>query len=272
MSPKTQIEQAHSKLCSHTLYSSIKDIEDIKIFMKWHVFAVWDFMSLLKSLQREITCIAVPWVPAKYDKNVVRFINEIVVGEESDEDFNGEHIDHFTMYLNAMKEIEADTSPIDNFLKTFSFDDIPQPVAQFSRFNLDLVTKNNPLHVASAFFYGRENLIPDLFSPLVKVLEEKNIKAPSFKHYLERHIELDGEEHGGLAGKMLEELCDSEKKSKEAVDIALKSLDLRSQLWDYVLEEIKSTKKAIKKLTKKSTEKATKKTTKKITRKVAKSA
>jgi hypothetical protein len=242
--PTTKINRAHKKLCTHALYSSINDIESVKVFMKWHVFAVWDFMSLLKSLQREVTCIEVPWTPAKYDKNVVRFINEIVVGEESDEDIDGGHTDHYTMYLNAMKEVGADTTPIENFLKTFSLDDIPREVAEFTEFNLNLVASNNPLKVASAFFYGRENLIPDLFAPLVSALEKNNIKAPSFKHYLERHIELDGDEHSGLAGKLLDELCDTKEKSKQALEVAEESLALRSKLWGYVLEEIRVAKAA----------------------------
>lgn len=236
------IHAAHNKLCNHPLYSNIETIDDVRILMRWHVFAVWDFMSLLKGLQKEVTCVETPWIPSKYDKECVRFINEIVLGEESDEDLNGGHIDHFTMYLKAMKEVESDTTDITNFLATFSFEGIPMPVAKFSAFNLNLCTNTqNPHLMASAFFWGRENLIPDLFSPFVKVLEEKNINAPYFKHYLERHIELDGDEHGDLAGKLLSQLCDSEDKEEQATQIALDSLALRSKLWDYVLEEILTT-------------------------------
>lgn len=237
--PTMTIDDAHRKLCAHPLYTSIQDIEDIKILMKWHVFAVWDFMSLLKGLQQEVTCVQTPWTPSKYDKECVRFINEIVLGEESDEDISGGHIDHFTMYINAMKEIGADTTPMEEFLKDFSFENLPQEVAKFTAFNLNLVTNSGPNEVASAFFWGRENLIPDLFRPFVKVLEEKNIEAPYFKHYLERHIELDGDEHGELAGKLLAQLCDTQLKQQQAQQVALESLALRSQLWDYVLDEIK---------------------------------
>ncbi|MGI4992781.1 DUF3050 domain-containing protein [Halobacteriovorax sp. GFR7] len=233
------IQNAHNELCAHPLYTNINDIEDVKILMKWHVFAVWDFMSLLKGLQKEVTCVTTPWMPSKYDKECVRFINEIVLGEESDEDLDGGHIDHFTMYLNAMKEVGADTAPIENFLKDFSFDELPQEIAKFTAFNLNLVTNAHPSAVASAFFYGRENLIPDLFQPFVNVLEQKNIDAPYFKHYLVRHIELDGDEHGDLAGKLLTQLSDSKEKEDQATQVALDSLKLRSQMWDYVLEEIR---------------------------------
>ena len=39
------------KIVNHKLYPAIKTMEHMKIFMQYHVYAVWDFMSLLKSLQ-----------------------------------------------------------------------------------------------------------------------------------------------------------------------------------------------------------------------------
>ena len=51
------------ELLNHNLYSNIKTIDDLRDFVQIHVFAVWDFMSLLKSLQTKLTCVSTPWLP-----------------------------------------------------------------------------------------------------------------------------------------------------------------------------------------------------------------
>ena len=42
-------------LKNHILYSSIKTERHLHIFKEHHVIAVWDFMSVLKSLQKELS-------------------------------------------------------------------------------------------------------------------------------------------------------------------------------------------------------------------------
>jgi hypothetical protein len=109
-----RLEPSRVELANHQIYTSLQAVEDIRIFMEHHVFAVWDFMSLLKSLQRQLTCVEVPWLP-KGSPRVRRFINEIVLGEESD-DVNGT-LAHFELYRAAMTAAGANTGPIDAFLR-----------------------------------------------------------------------------------------------------------------------------------------------------------
>jgi hypothetical protein len=112
---QTEIEPLRQEIINHKVYGVIKDIKALRIFMQYHVFAVWDFMSLLKALQNNLTCTNVPWFPV--GSADTRFlINEIVVGEESDVDQNGNRISHFELYLQAMKEAQANTTIIESFL------------------------------------------------------------------------------------------------------------------------------------------------------------
>ena len=89
------------QLFNHEVYRSIKTPDDLRTFMEHHVFAVWDFMSLLKALQRHLTGVTIPWLP-QGDRNARRLINEIVLDEESDEDGEGGYISHFELYRAAM--------------------------------------------------------------------------------------------------------------------------------------------------------------------------
>jgi hypothetical protein len=45
---------------NHALYASVTDDRILRVLMRAHEFAVWDFQSLLKALQRELTCVEVP--------------------------------------------------------------------------------------------------------------------------------------------------------------------------------------------------------------------
>lgn len=207
--------------------------------MQTHVYAVWDFMSLLKSLQREISCVQVPWTPSRYSKQAVRLINEIVLGEESDLGSDGEPADHFSMYLAAMEEVGANTAPMREFLATLDMELIPAHAREFVQFNIELAMKAPAHLVAGAFFFGREDLIPSMFDGILKELDNNGSQCPGLRHYLIRHIELDGDEHGPLAMQMLHELTGGDQtKMDQAFAIGLESLKLRSQLWDGVFTQI----------------------------------
>ena len=111
---KARIAPARDKVVSHPLYSALDTHEAISTFMEHHVFAVWDFMSLLKSLQRQLTCVELPWVPTG-PTGSRRLINDIVLVEESDE-LQGGFISHFELYLDGMTQAGADRSTIDTFI------------------------------------------------------------------------------------------------------------------------------------------------------------
>lgn len=229
-----------NELTKHPLYETLKDVESIRHFMRSHVFAVWDFMSLLKSLQRHITCIKVPWQPSAYSTEMVRFINQIVLGEESDVDSYGTPISHFELYLKAMDEVGASTSEIRDFLTNLDLNQIPQISRPFVEHNLNVALHGDVVEVAASFFFGREKLIPDMFQSMVEILRRENVEAPTFIYYLQRHIEVDSEEHGPLALKCLAQLTHGDPALEQLAEKAgLAALSARKQLWDATLASLK---------------------------------
>ncbi|MGB0176461.1 MAG: DUF3050 domain-containing protein [Owenweeksia sp.] len=242
-----KINPLREKLLQHELYSHLNTPSDLQLFMENHVFAVWDFMVLLKALQIRLTSTSEAWVPSK-SPVARRLINEIVLCEESDLDINGKPSSHYEMYLAGMKQSGADVSPVVNFVKLiekgyshksmvkYNVGEVPGPIQDFLRTTLDIV-KNGKVHeIAAAFTFGREDLIPDLFTEIVKDLDRKVPgKLNAFIYYLQRHIEVDGDEHGPMAYQMIGDLCGNDETLwLEAQQAACKALEARLKLWDAI--------------------------------------
>ena len=235
------------ELTAHPLYSALRLPNAVRLFMEEHVFAVWDFMSLLKGLQRGLTCLEIPWKPTK-NPVTRRFINEIVLGEESDLDQDGVPNSHFEMYINAMNQVGANTEIVmdlvndPNWKSSISTLPIRDTTKEFMQFTFSVLEENQLHTIASAFTFGREDLIPDMFIEIVKESEKaSDVSYSKFIWYLERHIEVDGDDHGPISLKMIEELCgDDEQKWKEVTEIAVLSMQKRIRLWDGIAEKIQA--------------------------------
>lgn len=229
----------------HPVYSKIRSLEHLQQFMLHHVFAVWDFMSLLKTLQRNLTCTDVPWVP-KGDAETRYLINEIVTGEESDTDEQGRRRSHFELYLEAMRQTGGNTAMIGRMLEALAGGDTvaealqrcgaPPAARQFVQHTFGIIETQKPYLQAAVFTFGREDLIPDMFLSFVKELyAQAPEKVSTFKYYLERHIEVDGDHHSQLAYRMTAALCgEDEGKWQEARAAVQAALQCRIQLWDAI--------------------------------------
>ena len=236
-------------LIEHPLYNSMENLSDIRKFMEVHVYAVWDFMSLVKNLQMNLTCISTPWIPSE-NSLTARLINEIVMGEETDIDKNEVAKSHFEMYLDSMNEIGANTNKIGDLIELvkqgkdifniIQNQDISDEIKDFLNFTFSVI-KNNKVHVTAAVFtFGREDLIPNMFIEIVRKIKLENKSVESLIYYLERHIEMDGDHHGPMAMNMIESLCqNNDNKIKEALDSSKLALKKRIKLWDYIYQQIK---------------------------------
>lgn len=240
-----RIAPLRARLSTHPLYASIRTPLHLRLFMQSHVFAVWDFMSLLKSLQSRLTCVTSPWVPTALPASR-RFINEIVLGEESDE-FEGQPTSHFELYLRAMQQAGAETAPVHAFMQQLStlpvleaVDLISAAAQPFVRNTFTLIEKGKLHALAAAFTFGREDVIPDMFRAFVRDLNTQSQGDLSiFLWYLERHIEVDGEDHGPLSLRMVSDICGTdERKWQESADAAAQALEARLSLWDAIHQQL----------------------------------
>ena len=246
---ESAISPLRNQLVNHPVYASIKNLDQLKLFMQSHIYAVWDFMSLLKALQINLTCVSLPWMPVG-NAGTRYLINEIVTGEESDVDQDGNRMSHFELSLKSMEQAGADTKPITwltqeltqgkSIEECLQSNTIPEGARQFMSYTFETIATNKPHLMAAVFTFGREDLIPDMFISLIKELKiQFPDKVDIFQYYIERHIEVDGGHHADLAHQMTMELCgDDEQKWKEATQAVEQALKVRIALWDSILESI----------------------------------
>lgn len=243
-----KINEKRSELENHPLLvtNSIQTIEELRIFMETHVYAVWDFMSLLKDIQHQIVPSGGVWTPTKGNRSeLARMINEIVLCEESDKMPNGGHISHFDMYLMAMKEVGANTLYINLYTDYVARGSDPSCICsnkiaeKFVKVTFDII-KRGPHCTAAAFAFGRETVLPDVFTSILNQLNLNKLDAPMFHYYLQRHIEVDGDEHGPMSLQLVDYFIDNDPiKLMEAERAALDAIQARIDFFDAIERELR---------------------------------
>jgi len=246
---KSSLQPYREKLIQHPLYESINDLRSLQIFMSQHVFAVWDFMSLLKALQQRLTSISSPWLPPQ-NPLACRLVNEIVLGEESDEDGSGGYASHFDLYHRAMEDCGGKTDQIDRLLELLGDGadperaleqiDVSPAARQFNLATFRWISRGDLLEIAAAFTFGREDLLPDIFRKIVEQINRESTgQLQSFLYYLDRHIELDEDRHGPMADRLMIDICgENTDQWRKAEQVAIRSLELRCDLWDEITAKI----------------------------------
>lgn len=247
-----KINDQREKLLKHKLYSNIETIKDLQVFTENHIYAVWDFMSLLKALQIKLTCTKTPWIPNS-NSQTAYLINEIVLAEETDINQAGERKSHYELYLDAMIDIGARTEkPVkiineiansEDIFNTIDNINIHPNIREFLNFTFSVIKEGKPHEIAAIFTFGRENLIPNMFNEILREFEKNVTQGDISKliYYFERHIELDEDEHGPMALEMVSMLAENDpKKWNEIESISVQALEKRILLWDAINEQIEN--------------------------------
>ena len=247
-----KINDQREKLLKHKLYSNIETIKDLQVFTENHIYAVWDFMSLLKALQIKLTCTKTPWVPNS-NSQTAYLINEIVLAEETDINQAGERKSHYELYLDAMIDIGArNEKPVkiineiansEDIFNTIDNINIHPNIREFLNFTFSVIKEGKPHEIAAIFTFGRENLIPNMFNEILREFEKNVTEGDISKliYYFERHIELDEDEHGPMALEMVSMLAENDpKKWNEIESISVQALEKRILLWDAINEQIEN--------------------------------
>lgn len=246
----SSIRSKRDLLLQHPLYHNVKSIEDLRHFAEGHVYAVWDFMSLLKALQAKLTCTGTPWLPVG-NPELRYLINQMVLTEESDINAEGQRQSHYEMYLDAMKECGADTLEIENFIEnvidtqnifvSIKTSGLHNNIKDYLDFTFRVIDHGKPHEIAAAFTFGREDLIPAMFVDTLKSFREgcPEINLDKMIYSFERYNELHSGNEESMAMKMISQLCGTDvQKWKEVEEISLMALDKRAGLWDAIQENM----------------------------------
>lgn len=244
------IQPQKELLLQHSLYEKVTTIADLNCFLENHIYAVWDFMSLLKALQAKLTCTTTPWF-ATENPEIRYLINEIVLAEETDLSMDGRRQSHFEMYIEAMESCGANTSGIEEFLSelhslhniyvAIKKSNLHPNIKAFLDFTFSVIDEGKSHKIAAAFTFGREDLIPSMFTVILKNFQANFPETNLSKliYYFERHIQLDADEHGPMAMQMITELCGTDaQKWNEVAEISVLALEKRIGLWDAIEEQL----------------------------------
>jgi hypothetical protein len=252
--PKAQVLRqplaaARERLQHHPIFAAVRNVGDLRAFMGGHVWAMWDFMWLVKRLQTVYAGSALRGRPPG-DPLAARLINEIVLGEESDVALGGWQVSHLELYLQAMAEVGADSVPVRRFLDLLSQESsagealqragAPALVQTFVASTLATALDGRPDEVLGSFLHGREDVIPAKFSRLLAAWGLTETPAPAFVYYLRRHIELDGDSHGPAAHALVRNAVRNAPAAECRLLAGVAAVQQRIALWDALLLHLRT--------------------------------
>lgn len=242
-----ELVAAADAVSRHPLFEALHTMEHARRFMNFHVWCVWDFMCIAKSVQLSLGCFELPWKPTRYPYEL-RLINKLLTSEETDLPSSGRPASHFELFLEAMAEASADTGPIKIFIHLLntggSVNDAlyhcgaDRHSATFVKRTLTSIA--GPAHVRAAILcLAREELVPRMLSSLSETFLRLGSLA-KFRQYVDRHVALDFGEHGSIGADILRSLTRPDPALlEEGIRAATQSIIWRHEYLDNILANIK---------------------------------
>jgi hypothetical protein len=252
----TEVRPYEQALLNHPMYTELTTLMALRTFMQAHVFAVWDNMLLLKTLQQRLTCITTPWLPVE-DPIAARLINEIILDEETESVGSGEYLSHAQCYLVAMAEVGAQTQLIEQLMSllrngmsleaALSTLTIAPSISGFVLTTWQ-ICQGPTAGIVAAFLSGGEEISPPMFANLLKQLDviepqlkQMNVCCDRLRNYCQHHVSLDEAQHIPIAKRLLNRICGENPEAwQQATDAAIATLRARQRLWNGVLSEVQS--------------------------------
>ncbi len=237
-------------IAHHKLFRAITSIARLRRFTEIHVYAVWDFICLLKALQRKLTSQHLFWSPPINPLGCY-LVNSLVAEEESDCIEHNHYLSHFELYLQAMQQCGADIRGIRQFIANIHpeqslasllvSNNLPKPAQGFIQDTFEIIEKESHV-IAASLAFAREQITSTMFTQLLNTFEppeDSSYSLQLFRLYLQRHIELDSGQHSQQSQRLVATLCGSDKcKWDEVLEAAWFSLNSRLQLLDGIYHQV----------------------------------
>lgn len=229
-------------LLNNGLYYQLQSLPDLRRFMEHHIFTVWDFIALVKALRRELVVAPGSQLPASVVAR--RFITEVVPDEETTTSLPGRLVSHFALYVRAMEECGADTTPIRQLVaavtagrpteEALQAAQAPDAVRQFVGTTFSIIHSGKPHAVAAAVAFGHEEWIPNRLRQLVNTLRAQLPgQLDTFASCLDQHGHCATGKHALLGRELVRELCaDAPERWQDCQEVAIRCLEARLKLWD----------------------------------------
>lgn len=230
----------------HPIFPRLKSLEAVKVFMEHHIWCVWDFMYLAKSVHSSLSGRGA-WSPSPCPETLADF-NDILATEETDIGPTGKLGSHFEFFVEAMEQAGADTIPVRAFQRQVELGEAPllamrkskAPTSAIQFVSATMNDASGPTHIrAASFCLAREDLVPRLLRRLRRYVPWNHPRLEMLKWYVDRHIELDTVHHGPTGRRILAAVIagDSNRRA-EASAAAELAIAARVKYLDAILRSL----------------------------------